>query len=125
ITLDDSRPRARAMAVRDGRIVTVGDDPQIREFAGPLTRSIDLAGKTVTPGFSDSHIHLLSFGIQLLRQADLVGSVDIEDILARISDLASRTSGWIEGHGFDHEKLAGRRFPTRSDLDRVSRHRPI
>src|SRR5438094_5103117 len=103
ITLDDSLPRARAMAIRDGRIVAVGDDHQVGELANPSTQRIDLAGKTVTPGFCDSHIHLLSFGMQLLRQADLVGSADIEEILARLSDLGTRTSGWLEGHGFDHE----------------------
>lgn len=125
ITLDDSRPRASTMAVRNGRIVAVGDDAQIMQFGDGSTDRLDLAGKTVTPGFCDSHIHLLSFGIQLLRQADLVGSAGIEDLLSRLSDLASRTRGWIEGHGFDHEKLAERRFPTRADLDRVSLDRPI
>src|SRR2546430_6689506 len=115
ITLDDTPPRARAMAIRDGRIVAVGDDQQIAELADPSTQHIDLAGKTVTPGFCDSHIHLLSFGMQLLRQADLVGSADIEEVLARLSDLGSRMSGWVEGHGFDQEKLSERRFPTRTD----------
>jgi predicted amidohydrolase YtcJ len=103
----------------------VGDYAQIRSLASTETNRIDLAGKTVTPGFCDSHIHLLSFGMQLLRQADLVASASIEDVLSRLLHLVTRTSGWIEGHGFDHEKLAERRFPTRDDLDRVSRDRPI
>src|SRR2546421_5564170 len=121
ITLDNSRPRASALAVRDGRIVAVGDDAQILQLADGSTDRVDLAGKTVTPGFCDSHIHLLSFGIQLLRQADLVGSADINEVLSRLSDLGSRMSGWVEGHGFDQEKLSERRFPTRTDLDRISR----
>src|SRR3954447_6787555 len=125
ITLDDARPRASALAIRDGKIVGVGEDAQIQQLADATTQRMDLAGKTVTPGFCDSHIHLLSFGIQLLRQADLVGSARIDEVLSRLSKLAARTSGWIEGHGFDHEKLVERRFPTRADLDRVSRDRPI
>ena len=125
ITLDDRKPRARAMAVRDGRIVAVGEDVEIAKLAGPDTQRIDLVGKTVTPGFCDSHIHLLWYGIQLLTQADLVGSNGIDEICSRLSDLASRRTGWLQGHGFDQDKLRERRFPTREELDRVSRDRPI
>lgn len=125
ITLDPRRPRALAMAVRDGRILVVGDDRAVTATATPQTRRIDLGGKTVTPGFCDSHIHLLMYGTQLLRNADLVGSASIDDIQSRLNALAARTDGWIEGHGFDQDKLAERRFPTRADLDKVSRDRPI
>jgi predicted amidohydrolase YtcJ len=125
ITLDDARPRATAMAVRGGRILLVGDDAAVCATAGPATRRIDLAGRTVTPGFIDSHIHLLWYGAQLLRQADLVGSGSIDEILERLSTQAGRSEGWIQGHGFDQDKLTEKRFPTRGDLDRVSTTRPI
>ena len=125
ITLDLSRPRATAMAVRAGRIALVGTDSEINAVAGPGTQRIDLGGRTVTPGFCDSHLHLLWYGQQLLRQADLVGSAGISDVLGRLSDLAARSAGWIQGHGFDQEKLSDRRFPTRADLDCVSEDRPI
>jgi predicted amidohydrolase YtcJ len=113
------------MAVRDGRIAAVGSDDAIKSVASPATQRIDLAGRTVTPGFCDSHIHLYWYGMQLLREADLVGSTSVDDVLGRLSELASRTEGWIRGHGFDQDKLAERRFPTRAELDRVSRTRPI
>src|SRR5215207_3110462 len=105
VTLNDASPRAAAMAVRGDRIFTVGDDREILAFAGPETRRVDLAGKTVTPGFIDSHIHLLWFGRQLLREADLVGSTSVDDVLFRLSGLAGRSEGWIQGHGFDQDKL--------------------
>src|SRR4030095_8051439 len=118
ITLDTRRPRATAMAVRDGRIVAIGDDPMIVALAGPRTAGIDLDGKTVTPGFIDSHLHLFWHGRQLLREADLVGSASIDDILGRLSAIAKKSDGgWIQGHGFDQDKLAERRFPTRTQLD--------
>jgi predicted amidohydrolase YtcJ len=79
----------------------------------------------VTPGFCDSHVHLWWYGRQLLREADLVGCAGVDDILGRLSDLAARTDGWIQGHGFDHDKMSERRFPARAELDRVSRERPI
>jgi predicted amidohydrolase YtcJ len=113
------------MAVRDHRIVAVGDDAPITKLAGPDTQRIDLAGKTVTPGFCDSHIHLLWYGMQLLTQADLVGSASIDELCSRLSNLASHRTGWIQGHGFDQDKLRERRFPTREELDRVSRDRPL
>ena len=125
ITLDPARPRAAAMAVRDGRIVAVGDDRDILAFASPSTRRVDLAGRTITPGFCDSHLHLLWYGTQLLREADLVGSASVDDVLARLRDIASRHDGWIQGHGFDQDKLAEKRFPTRAELDKVSATRPI
>jgi predicted amidohydrolase YtcJ len=125
ITLDPEQPRAAAMAIRDGRIVAVGNDDVIRSLASPGTQRIDLAGRTVTPGFCDSHVHLYWYGMQLLREADLVGSTSVDDVLARLSELVSRTDGWIRGHGFDQDKLAERRFPTRAELDRVSLKRPI
>jgi predicted amidohydrolase YtcJ len=124
-TLDDRQPRASAMAIYDGRIVYVGDDASALRFAGPGTRHLRLGGKTVVPGFCDSHIHLFAFGQQLLTQADLVGTSTLDEISARLSDLAARSSGWILGWGFDQDKLAERRFPTRADLDRVSKDRPI
>jgi predicted amidohydrolase YtcJ len=113
------------MSVRDGRIVAVGDDAKIAALAGPDTRCIDLAGRTVTPGFIDSHLHLLWYGRQLLHEADLVGSTSVDDILGRLREIAKNSEGWIQGHGFDQDKLRERRFPTRAELDTLSATRPI
>ena len=113
ITLDESLPRATAMAIRDGRIVFVGDDRGAEAMAGPETERLDLDGRTVTPGFIDAHVHLMSFGLHRLRQADLVGCKSLDELLERLAENASRHEGWIQGHGFDQSKLLERRFPTR------------
>ena len=127
ITLDLRRPRARAMAISDGKILALGEEPKIARWAGQNTKKLDAQGKTIVPGFIDCHLHLMWYGEQLLRQADLVGCTDIDDLLQRLSQLAHRRpgDGWLQGHGFDQEKMRDRRFPTRDDLDRVSRTRPI
>lgn len=125
LTLDPARPTATAMALAGDRIAYVGDDAGVRALAGPGTAAVDLGGRTVVPGFIDSHIHLMWFGSSLLREANLVGAASVDEVCARLSDLAGRTEGWIRGHGFDQSKLAERRFPTREELDRVSRDRPI
>ena len=57
-TADAGRPWAQAVAIRGSRIIAVGDDGPVRALAGPGTRSIDLGGRVVVPGFNDSHSHL-------------------------------------------------------------------
>src|SRR5262245_43215609 len=61
-TVDDSRPWAQAVAIRGSRILAVGDDGPVLALAGPDTRSIDLGGRVVVPGFNDAHNH---FGVGL------------------------------------------------------------
>ena len=125
LTMNDQQPRATAMAVRGGRIVRVGSDADVLAMASTDTRRIDLGGRTVVPGFQDCHLHLLWYGTSLVAEADLVGSRSVDELLSRLSAHAARRPGWIRGHGFDQEKLDDRRFPSRDDLDRVSRDRPI
>jgi len=127
IILDERNPRATAMAVRSDRIAAVGSDQQIlTQYKAPQPQVIDLAGKTLLPAFCDCHLHLYAYGQQLLREADLVGTTDIPHIQSRLSDLAAkRKTGWLQGHGFDQSKLNEKRFPTRDDLDQISRTRPI
>ena len=48
-----------ALAVRDGRIAAAGKNDEIAKLAGPSTRTIDLAGRTVIPGLIDSHMHAI------------------------------------------------------------------
>src|SRR4051812_30226683 len=124
ITFDERLPSATAMAVKDGKIVAIGSDAELKSYS--FARRINLEGKTVTPGFIDSHIHLYVYGEMLLRQADLVGSTSIEDVLSRLRTLQNRRpSGWLQGHGFDNDKLREKRFPTRAELDKISKSQPI
>jgi len=126
ITLDSRRPRAAALAVRDGKFVAIGADSDILPLAGPETRRVDFGGKTVVPGFIDAHIHLAALGKTILCQADLHGVSDIDELLGRLADHAAHSDReWIEGRGFDQEFLAGHHWPTRADLDRVSTTCPI
>ena len=127
LTMNDRQPAARAMAVRRGIIEAVGDDAAILALAGPDTVRIDAGGKTIVPGFHDCHLHLLWAGLSMVAEADLVGCASIDDVVDRLARFAETSpgDGWITGHGFDQEKLADRRMPTRADLDRVSANRPI
>ena len=70
ITIDPSLPRASAVAMRDGRFIGVGSDSDVETLIGPNTKILDLAGKTVLPGFIDAHIHVLSSGTRHVMAAD-------------------------------------------------------
>ncbi len=61
LTVDDAFTTAEAIAIRDAKFLAVGDNERIRAMAGPATRLIDLDGKTVVPGFIDTHHHFHNY----------------------------------------------------------------
>jgi len=126
-TFNPTHPVGEAVAVRDGKILAVGSADEIRCAAGPDAEWTDLGGRTVVPGFIDSHNHLVHFGISSTRYADLSGSRSVGEILDRLRRFreANPTSPWIIGERFDQELLAEGRWPTRYDLDNVSPDVPI
>ncbi|GHH67489.1 hypothetical protein GCM10018781_22820 [Kitasatospora indigofera] len=123
-TVDDARPRAEAIAVRDGRIAWVGDGDGWRVLAGPGTEVVDARGRLVLPGFVDSHNH-----VRLGSDADcvqLAGAASLAEIGARIAErLRSHPDAeWIEGEAFDYSAIPGGRMPTAADLDPYTVGRP-
>ncbi len=135
LTMNDDQPGAEAVAVKGGRIVAVGTGRDVLETAAADTRVIDLAGKTLLPGFVDSHGHAYLIGLQattanLLPPPDGDGS-NIESLQTLLSDWAEshpevvEKVGWIVGFGYDDSQLAEQRHPTRDDLDRVSTEFPV
>lgn len=124
-TMDAARSWASALAVRDGRIVGVGSDPDIAPFAGASTRVIELRGRTVTPGFQDAHVHPVHGGLARLR-CWLHDSRGREAYLATIAEYA-RThpdEAWIRGGGWYMDDFPGG-TPTREDLDAIVPDRPV
>jgi len=125
-TMDAVTPRARAIAIAGNRVLAVGGDSEIRALLAQKGRAIDLRGKTVTPGFTDAHLHFMSFGLSL-TQIDLAGVPTLEEVLARVTArVAQAPAGhWLRGRGWDHTLWAGGAFPTRHDLDRVAPNHPV
>lgn len=116
--------RFSAMGVKGGRITAVGETEELARR--PALRRIDLRGKTVVPGFNDSHAHI---GLIAKAKAfvELRGARCVEDILDALSDRARDLppGAWIRGADFDNELLSERRFPTRAELDSVCADHPI
>ena len=119
ITIDEKHPRAQGAAVKDGRILWVGKDEEVRQAIGKRTRVWDLKGMTVVPGFIESHNHTLMFGLGLSAM-DLTRVGSIEEILALVRERASRQEEgtWITGVGYNQNELREKRHPSREDLDR-------
>ena len=132
VTVNDAQPNAEALAVKDGTILAVGARAEIEKaHRGEKTRMVDLAGKTLMPGFIDGHAHAQQFGTQAVG-ANLLAPPDgtvntMADLVARLKTFAAGPdvglTGWIFGLGYDDALLG--RHPTREDLDKVSTTVPV
>jgi len=127
LTMDPSQPTAGALAITDGRVTWIGDAAEARDLVN-VRRRVDLGGATVLPGFNDAHHHLLLLG-QWLMQVDCSYPTvkTIDDIVSAVASAAQTTppGEWIEARGYDDNKLAEHRHPTRWDLDRAAPRNPV
>jgi hypothetical protein len=131
-TVDAKRPRAEAVAVRAGRIAAVGSAAELRPLVGPKTRVLDLAGRTVVPGFDDSHAHMLGIGFARL-DVDLTGTRSWSEVVERVATAVRtrRPGEWVRGRGWHEGKWdapapgAVRGFPTHHALSAVSPANPV
>ena len=105
VTLDPQRPEARALAARDGRILAVGADEEIRPLAGPDTEVIELDGALAVPGFIEGHAHFTGIG-HALTVLDLTEARSWDEIVALAAQAArsAEDGRWILGHGWHQEK---------------------
>ena len=127
ITMRGREPElVEALAVKDGRIACVGPLAEVRAQAGPGTTMVDLRGKTLLPGFIDTHGHFVYFGKNLV-DANLFGCTDVAELVARMQKQAERTpaAGWIVGFGYQARALKEGRHPTAEELAQVSADRPV
>jgi predicted amidohydrolase YtcJ len=129
-TVDAKRPRAEAVAVRANRIVAVGANAEVLPLVGPKTRVLDLAGRTLVPGFEDSHAHFLGIGFARL-DVDLVGTRGYAEVVERVAQaVRGREPGaWVRGRGWHEGKWDApgtvRGFPTHDALSAVSPDNPV
>jgi predicted amidohydrolase YtcJ len=125
-TVDESRPRAEALAVRGGRVQFVGSATEAMALRGPGTRVIDAAGRTVIPGIVDAHAHLTGLATAL-RDVDLVGTRSYDEVIARVAARARETPAgtWILGRGWDQNDWGDTRFPTHEALTRAVPNHPV
>jgi predicted amidohydrolase YtcJ len=126
ITVVNSRPRAKAIGVKDGVIALVGSVCEVEESAGKSTQILDIGEKTVLPGFIDSHTHPMGTGKNRLG-VDLSAVKTVDEALEKIRQRVSRTSpgGLIFCSEFNRHRVVEKRYPTRKELDNISTKHPI
>ncbi len=126
VTMDDKRTTAKALAVKDGLILSVGDEQEIRKLAGDNTKVVDLSGRTVTPGLIDAHCHLSTCGLLGTAYVDLSWPAvyTVKDMQDKFAERISKTPAgeWVVGSGW--MTFEGR-YPTKHDLDPISPKHPL
>ena len=134
ITLDSNELMAEAVAVKDGKILAVGDNETMMSLSNQDTHQVDLKGKTMLPGFVDGHSHLSGVAIQAVT-ANLLPPPDgpgqniamlqriLRDFMAT-SEMVKQHSVVI-GFNYDDSQLEEGRHPNRHELDAVSTEMPI
>jgi predicted amidohydrolase YtcJ len=119
-------PASDGIAITDGAIVTHGKFAELKALVGPRTHIIRLGGRTIAPGFIDSHLHYLEAasvfsGVQLSKARTL------GDLFLELRAAAARTApgNWLKAFGCDEALLRDRRGPTRSELDEAVTKNPL
>ena len=122
----DAADYAESLAVKNGKILFVGPEADVKKHVGAATKTVNLASKTLLPGFIDTHGHMVYFGKNLV-DANLFGVKDIPDLIERMKKQAQRTpaDGWIVGFGYQARGMKEGRPPTVEELDTISADHPV
>ena len=125
-TANDRQPHAEAIAIKGDRIVFVGSNNDAKKKFGAATPTIDLRGKTVVPGLTDSHYHILGVGERELH-LNLEGVTRLDDFLAKVKERVEKTEPgqWVVGRGWIETFWKPPVFPTRGDLDKIAPNNPV
>ena len=135
-TLDSASRTVQALAVHCGTITATGSNEEMLAKSGSRTRTLDLTGRTVVPGFYDAHPHLDRMGLRDLCGVKIAPCKSVAEICAAVHEAASHTPAgeWIvtlpmgappEDYVFDAGQLKEGRFPDRHDLDKAAPDNPV
>jgi predicted amidohydrolase YtcJ len=122
VTVDDAFSIRQAIVIKDGRILAVGDNETSQSL--PVRRAIDLGGRTVLPGFFDTHIHL---GGHSRRYIDFRETKSLVELQQQVRDKAKELGPgeWITGGDWDEYHFTEQRKPLRADLDEAAPNNPV
>ena len=121
-TADPAHPKASVLAVKDGRILAIGD-----RFDGTANRTVDAHGAMMMPGFIDSHGHVEGLG-DSLETIDLRGVKSEAEAAGASKEKRHRLLSrgeWIRGRSWDQNLWPGKQFPTKASLDEAAPRNPV
>ena len=126
ITMDAAERRGRALAIEGDRIRAVGTPEELQPFIDQGWPVADFSGRTLLPGFIDTHEHLMLTGSQATA-VHLDTAADIGDLLERIAARAAETETgqWVRGSYLNEQNLSEKRMPDRRELDRAVPDHPV
>ncbi len=120
--------RAQAVFARGGVIEALGTDKEILALCDTKTVVLDMKGRYILPGITDTHNHLLSAG-RSLETLDLSDARSIDEMIGKgrhfLAENAILPDGWFFARGWDQNRMAEKRFPNRYDLDLISSDIPL
>ena len=124
LTMDPDCGHAETVIIQNGLIKDIGDAGIIDQY--PNAEVVDLSGRTLLPGFIDSHNHLSSFGCFFPEWANLIGITDEKAVFAALAEheKLNPKTGWLVGFGWFDAQYGGREF-SREDLDAIYSDRPV
>ena len=122
-TMDPHQPHATSLAMRNGRILAVGSDDSMHDLAGGMARRIDLQGRLVLPGLTDSHFHLYDWSLSR-SELQLADTTSLQDLQTRLAKRVAETptGNWIKGQGWNETRWEHAILPTAAELDAVSKN---
>ncbi|WP_372018959.1 amidohydrolase [Pseudoxanthomonas sp. 10H] len=119
---------ARALAVRDGRVLAVGDEAAVMAHAGAGARVVDAGGRRVVPGLDDSHTHLIRGGLNYNLELRWDGVRSLAEAMAMLKAQVDRTPApqWVRVvGGFSEHQFAEKRLPTLAELNAIAPDTPV
>jgi len=123
-SVDSNFRIAESFAAKDGKFLAVGTNQEI-EKAYQSEKIYDLGGKPVYPGFYDAHCHFAGYAGNL-RKADLTGTTSFTEICDRlVENQKTNPSIWVQGRGWDQNDWPVKKFPDRSELDKIFPEKPV
>jgi len=129
VTVDSGFSIREALAVRDGTIVAVGGNAEIRRVVGPKTRTIDLQGRTVIPGLIDSHMHATRAALSFSTEVNWIGATSLAEGLQRLHEasLKAKPGAWliVVTPPATLETFKERRRPTQAELVAAAPNHPV
>lgn len=116
-----------SLFAENGIIKAIGKYDELKPLIQSNTNIIDAAGKTLMPGFNDTHIHIWKVGNLKTYMLDVRGVQSKEDLLDALSDYNNKYPdvAWITARGFNEAAWSEAVIPTKDDLDKVSSSKPI